>query len=474
MAEPQPAQPSAAPSLRRENLPFSEVVGYGAGNFAFALLGLVVAVNLQFFYTDYVGLTAGLVSWSLLFARMFDAVTDPVMGYLSDRTNTRFGRRRPWFLGCALPLGIAFYYLFTPPVVENPAESQGFLLFYMLTLYIATYFIWTVGAVPYYSLGAELSDDYQERVRIITVREGWALAGLLVATVLPAYLIHVYGGRAGYSFMGAFLGLGTVLFLLISALTVRERAEFQGRPQMNPYRGWLKTMSNPHFRTLLVAFTASAIAGAVPAVLVIYISIYVIGTPDWWVEWVNVWVPWLPTWSFYLLVYFVSGAISLPFWNYCAGKLGKKATWAIAIVMAMIGSAGCWWLDTGTVGYFTIVLINGGVSFGNFISLPASMVADIIDHDEVDTGQRREGSYFAIWGFAIKLGNAVTGFAALQVLEQVGYVPGVEQTPTVKTWMLVMYSWFPAAFYLASLAALSRFHFTREDLDDAQRKIGRA
>ena len=114
------------------------------------------------------------------------------------------------------------------------------------------------------------------------------------------------------------------------------------------------------------------------------------------------------------------------------------------------------------------------MSFGNFISLPASMVADVIDYDEVGTGQRREGSYFAIWGFATKLGNAVTGFAALQVLEHVGYVPGVEQTPTVKTWMLVMYSWFPAAFYLASLAALSQFKFTREDLDDAQRKLGRA
>ncbi len=87
------------------------MVGYGAGNFAFALLGLVIAVNLQYFYTDHVGLRAGLVSWSLLFARLFDAVTDPVMGTLSDRTRTRLGRRRPYVLGAAVPLGIAFYFL---------------------------------------------------------------------------------------------------------------------------------------------------------------------------------------------------------------------------------------------------------------------------------------------------------------------------------------------------------------------------
>ena len=114
------------------------------------------------------------------------------------------------------------------------------------------------------------------------------------------------------------------------------------------------------------------------------------------------------------------------------------------------------------------------MSFGNYISLPASMVADLIDYDESNTGQRREGSYFAIWGFATKLGAAVTGFAALQVLENVGYVPGVPQTDTVKTWMLVMYSWFPAAFYAVSFAALMRFSFGRQDLDRVQQAIGRA
>jgi Na+/melibiose symporter-like transporter len=344
----------------------------------------------------------------------------------------------------------------------------------MLSLYVLTYLIWTIGAVPYFSLGAELTDDYQERVRVIAIREGFALAGLLVATTLPAYLIHVYGGRQGYSFMGGSLGLGTALFLVLSALAVRERPEFHGRGTLSPYRGWLETMRNPHFRTLIVAFTTSAIAGAVPAVLVIYISVYIIGTPGWWTEWVNHYVPWLPTWSYYLLVYFTSGFLSLPLWSGTSARVGKKATWGIAIVLAMLSSAGCWWLGEGTVGYFTLILVVGGTSFGNYISLPASIVADLIDYDEVGTGQRREGSYFAIWGFATKLGAGVTGFAALQVLEHVGYVPGVPQTPLVKSWMLVMYSWFPASFYLLSFLALSRFRFTRGDLDDVQRKVGRA
>lgn len=215
----------------------------------------------------------------------------------------------------------------------------------------------------------------------------------------------------------------------------------------------------------------SAIAGAVPAVLVIYVSVYIIGTPEWWA---NLIPGWLPTWSYYLLVYFSCGVLSLPLWNWLSRRVGKRATWGTAITIATATSTGCYWLGPGSVGYFTLLLVFGGTSFGNFVSLPASMVADLIDYDELQTGARREGSYFAIWAFATKLGNAVTGFAALQVLEHVGYVPGVAQTETVKTWMLWMYSWFPALFYLASGLALLRFNFTRADLHDVQRGVGRA
>jgi sugar (glycoside-pentoside-hexuronide) transporter len=468
------AEPAAAPppaSLRRENLSRATVLGYGAGNFAFALLGLVVSVNLQFFYTDYVGLSAGLVSWSLLLARLVDAFIDPLMGYWSDRTRTRIGRRRPYILAASIPLGVAFYLLFTPPVVEDPAQHQGTLLLYMLSLYFLTYFLWTVGAVPYYSLGAELSDDYDERTRVIAVREAFALAGLLLATFVPAFLIHLYGGRVGYSFMGGVLGFGTALFLFVSGAATRERAEFQGRAPMNPYAGWAATVANPHFRPLLVAFALAAIAGAVPATLVIYVSVYVIGTPEWWTASVP---GWMPTWSYYLLVYFGAGVVSLPLWLRAARRTSKRASWAFGIALAFLSSALCWWLEEGDVGFFTAILVLGGVGFGNFLAIPPSMVADVIDYDEVHTGGRREASYFAIWAFVAKCGNAITGFAALQVLERVGYVPGAPQTATVKLWMIWMFSVFPALFYLLCAIALARFRFSRADLDAAQRAVGRA
>jgi GPH family glycoside/pentoside/hexuronide:cation symporter len=447
-------------------LPAAAVLGYGAGNFAFSLLGLVVAVNLQFFYTDYVGLSAGLVSWALLFARLFDAFVDPLMGWVSDRTHTRLGRRRPWMLGAAIPLGVAFYGLFAPPELA----SQGALLGYLMLLYTGTFLLWTVGAIPYYSLGAELTDDYFERTRVIAVREGWGLAGLLCATILPAYLIHLRGGRDGYGAMGAILGAATAFFLFAAGVASRERSEFQGRESLNPYLGIVRSLQNPHFRPLLAAFSLSAIAGAVPATLVIYVAVYIIGTPAWWEQGAPAW---LPTWSYYLLLYFASAVCSLPLWNRVAAGSGKKATWAIAITLATVTSAACFWLDDGSIGLFSVILVLGGASFGNYLALPPSMVADLIDHDEAATGMRREGAYFALWSFATKAGNAITGFAALQVLEHVGYVPGQPQSDIVKLWMLWMYSWFPALFYLLAGVALMGFNFSRADLARVQRQLGR-
>jgi len=271
--------------------------------------------------------------------------------------------------------------------------------------------------------------------------------------------------------MGAILGAATAVFLCFAGLVSRERPEFQGRPAMNPYAGILRTLRDRHFAPLLLAFTFSAIAGAVPATLVIYVAVYIIGTPAWWAHSIPAW---LPTWSYYLLLYFACAVLSLPFWSRTAARHGKRATWGAAIALATLTSAACFWLRDGSIGLFSAILVLGGASFGNYLALPPSMVADLIDRDEASTGLRREGSYFAVWSFATKAGNAITGFAALQVLEHVGYLPGVPQTPTVKLWMLWMYSWFPALFYLLSGIALRGFRFTRQDLAEAQAKLGRA
>lgn len=457
-------------STRETGISLARMFGYGSGNLGMSMLGLVVAVNLQFFYTDYVGLAPAYAGASLLLAKFFDACTDPIMGYLSDRTNTRWGRRRPYFVGAAIPLGLAFYMLFSPPAFEDPENHQFHLWLYMLIFYVATYFVWTIAAIPYSSLGAELTDDYDERVKVYVVREVCALTGLLAATVLPGFLIFWYGGRDGYSFMAAILGVCMAFFLIVAGFATKERAEFRGRKPMSPYKAWASTFENPHFRKIVAAFIFSSIAAAVPAILIIYIATYVVGTPDWWAEAVP---GWMPTWSFYLVVYFGCGIVALPFWNRLAARVGKRNAWLSAIAISAAGSAACALLGTGTVLLYTILMGILGAAYSNYMALPSSIVADIIDWDEARTGGRREGSYFAVNAFILKCCAALTGFISLMVLQSVGYIPNQDQTEHVKVWMLGMYSWFPAVFYALSALMLLRFKFTRSDLDEVQTQIGR-
>jgi len=199
--------PVVVPASRRTRVPFASILGYGAGNFAFSLLGTRRRGQLAVLLHGLRRALAGLVAWALLFARLFDAFVDPLMGWLSDRTHTRFGRRRPWMLGAALPLGVAFYALFAPPQLEG----QGALLGYLMLLYTGTFLLWTVGAIPYYSLGAEMTDDYHERTQLIAVREA-GTRGSALRDDPAAYLIHLRGGRDGYAAMGAILGAATALF----------------------------------------------------------------------------------------------------------------------------------------------------------------------------------------------------------------------------------------------------------------------
>ena len=184
---------------RRTRVPFASILAYGAGNFAFSLLGLVVAVNLQFFYTDYVGLSAGLVAWSLLFARRLRRVRRSADGLASRTARARAsggaGRR-----SSARRCRSASRSTVSSRRRElRSRRGSGAARLPDAALH-RHLLLWTVGAIPYYSLGAELTDDYHERTRVIAVREALGTRAVCsCATILPAYLIDLCGGRDGYS-----------------------------------------------------------------------------------------------------------------------------------------------------------------------------------------------------------------------------------------------------------------------------------
>ena len=241
------------------------------------------------------------------------------------------------------------------------------------------------------------------------------------------------------------------------ALGIRERAEFQGRAPLPPWEGLQLTMRNRSFRTLLATYFCTSVAGAVPAPLIPYMAEYVLQTPQL-----------LPA---YILVYLLVGIISLPLWVRISHTLGKKDTWSLSLVIAVLVSSAMFFLGPGRSRLFFVLLACGGVSLGGSLALPASMQADVIDQDELETGKRREGAYFGLWALVTKAAAAITLFIALQILAWVGYVPNLTQSPQVVLAMRLLYSVFPGLCYLAALAIFQRYPITQEVHRDIQNRI---
>lgn len=165
------------------NLTKGQIITYALPAFPASLLLIPVAIFLPNFYTDDLGVTAGMLSWVFLIGRFWDAITDPAMGYISDNTKSRWGRRRPYLIVAALPIWLAFYLIWSP----DPSLSPTMLFVYLLVCYLSLYTFWTVFYVPYHSLGMELTSDYNERTRLFAVRQVFYVLGTVAGMLIPIY-----------------------------------------------------------------------------------------------------------------------------------------------------------------------------------------------------------------------------------------------------------------------------------------------
>ena len=438
----------------REPLTVATIFTYGIGQLGLSMMGLAVYVHLAKFYTDVALLSPALVGLAVMLGRVSDAFLDPAMGFVSDSTHTRWGRRRPYLLLSALPAAVCFYLLWAPP----PALGSGMLFAYFTATYLFLFIFWTVGTIPYHSWGAEITLDYHERTRLVAVRELFSVSGIVLGTLGPPIALHFFpDARTAFARMALVFGVIGTATILIPVLAIRERREFQGREPLPPWQGVQLTLRNRSFRTLLATYFFTSVAGAVPAPLIPYMADYVLETPTL-----------LPA---YILVYLMVGIVSLPLWIRLSHRLGKKDTWSISLVIAVVVSGAMFLLGPGRSTLFFVLLACGGVSLGGSMALPASMQADVIDQDELETGKRREGAYFGLWALATKAAAAMTLFVALQILVWTGYVPNVAQTPRVVLAMRLLYSVFPGLCYLAALAMFQRYPITQAVHADIQHRI---
>ena len=419
-------------------------IAYAAPAFALAVVGIPVYVYLPKFYTDVVGVHISALGIILLIVRLFDAVTDPAIGLISDRIQTPWGRRRPFILGGAVLTALAILLLFNPPHVDADAATLWFL-----ALIFALFLFWTVVIVPYESLGPELTFDYDERTTLFSIRDGALIAGTLVAAASPAtvkWIFSIPEGGAGERETFFILSLIYAPLIIITAvwcvLAFREKAIEIKTKTDNIFSRVLSSLKNRPFRILLISYTISAIGNNLPATLILYYVEYVLHSPRA---------------DLYLLLYFVTGILFLPLWVAGSGRFGKKAVWLVS--MAVNTGAFFWvfFLGPGDEMIYGILVFISGIGFGATLAIPSAIQADVIDYDELKTGERREGLYIGLWSIAKKLAAALGVGAGLALLGASGYVPNIKQSESVVFTLRVLYALVPCLCNAAALVIATAY-----------------
>jgi len=406
-------------------------MAYAAPAFALAFVGIPIYVYLPKFYTDVVGVDVVVLGAVILAARLFDGITDPVIGYLSDRTRTRFGRRRPYIALGALPLAASVIFLLSPPETDPLSAAIWFAAWLFLT-----FFFWTMVVVPYESLGPEITLDYDERTSVLGLRDGLLILGTLVAASSPALasaMIDLPAGSEGerqrFMWIGAVYAPVLVVLCWWSVAAIRERPPTSRRQQGGALADLAPLFENRPFLILLASYMVSAFGSNLPATMLLYYVEHVLesGAAE-----------------LFLVEYLVTGVVFLPLWIAASARFGKKRAWIASMVVNTGAFIGVFFLGPGDVAAFAGLVFLSGIGMGATLAIPSSMQADVIDYDALIAGRRREGRYVGLWSIARKLVAALGVGLGLTILGSSGYVPNVPQTPEVLMTLRVLYALVPS------------------------------
>jgi len=429
---------------------------YSSGALGTSLSYLAFGTYIQFLYIDILGLKASLVGigWSLY--GIWNAFNDPIAGYLSDNTRTKWGRRRPWIASAFIPLGLFFYLLWVPPspLVEG-GEVPLFIYFIGIVLVFDT--LWTFVVMNWTALFPEMIRDEKERATVSGLRQAFTVVGLLLGVALPPILVgQDWSGRGG---MALAFGAITSLTMGLSLLGSRENPKTQQEKQPAFFPSLIATFRNHSFRWFVVANLHKE-----------FIVILLQATTPFWAKYVlNIQAPiqFFGTMlsvelqnSLLLGSIFIMTLPGIPFWTWVAKRLGSRRGWQIsqatfALSMLTIYAANNF--NQAIIGTSVI-----GLSLAGLLVFPDLLISDIIDEDETITGARREGVYFGINGFLIRFAFTMQGFTTALVLSLSGYIPAVSGVPSIQPatalfGIRAMIALVPIVASLVTIAALQMY-----------------
>jgi GPH family glycoside/pentoside/hexuronide:cation symporter len=429
-------------------LPRSVALGYGLGSMGTGMYATVPGLLLLYYMTDVLGIGAGLAGLAIFVPRMWDVISDPLMGSISDRTRSRWGRRRPYLLAGGLTLPVFFGFLFSAPQLSPGAAFAFTMVMYALC---ATAF--TVFQVPYIAMPAEMTDDYHETTRLMAYRMALMTVGILIAGAgAPMVIKAVGGGRAGYSAMSWAIA-GLCLLAMLGSFWGTRRARFtaEDAPERGPrlLQQIALALRNRPFRVLVGAYALQLCAVGSLLATVAYFAEYVIGGGE-------------ETVTLLFLALMLPAIVTMPLWLALSRRLGKERCFSLALVLFTAGAVCLWWSPAMSLTVAASLVGVMGIAYAATQLFPYSMLPDTIALDRKASGRSREGIFTGIWTAVDKGGLALGGFATGLILEFSGFIErhgeaAITQPASALRGIVVAMSLVPALLTLASWAIYRRY-----------------
>lgn len=446
-------------------LKMSEKLSYGFGDLASVLYWQTFMLYLTYFYTDVFLIPAAAASAMFLISRLWDGINDPLMGIIADRTHTRWGKFRPYLLWLCVPFAIAGVLTFTVPDFGPSGK-----LIWAYATFILIMMLYTAINIPYTALMGVISPNSNERTSVSSIKFIFAYgAGIIVsATLLP--MVKGLGGTneaKGWQMSFIIYGIAAVLFFLIAFRGTKERIQPPKSQESSILKDLKELVTNVPWLILLGATITFILFVAVRGSVTVHYFKYVVGQQE-------LSLPFLGTriYSMEALVSAfntvgqISSLLGVLIVSVVAKKLGKKTTFMIFFVVAIISTAMFYILSAKQLALIYLFQVTGSITGGPMSVLLWAMYADTADYGEWKNGRRATGLVFSASTMSQKFGWAIGAFVALQLMAQVGFKPNVDQTKASLNGLILLFSLIPAGIGVLSMIFLAFYPLGDKKVDD--------
>ena len=445
--------------VQTEKLNFWTKLAYGAGDLGPAICANIQVFFLLYFFTNVAGLSASIAGSILMIGKISDAVNDPIIGVMSDRTVHPWGRRYPWMVFGAIPFGILFFLQWIVPTT-----NQSFLFWYYVVIAVLFNIAYTIVNLPYAALTPELTQDFHERTSLNSFRFAFSIGGSILSLVIAQLIFYIFKDNPiqQYLVLGIVCAIIAVLPIYWCFFGTRDRAvsnntkkEEYNNTNLSIVEQIRIAFSNRPFLFVIGIYLCSWLGVQLTASILPYFVIY-------WMQ--------LPEGTFPQVAIAVQGTalIMLFVWSFVSKKVGKKAVYFMGICLWIIAQGGLFFTQPGQVGlmYFLAVIAGFGVSTAYLV--PWSMIPDVIDLDELNTGQRREGIFYSFMVFLQKIALAIGLFLVGVALDIAGFIETIPgETPPTQPYSALLavriaIAPLPTIFLIVGLLLAYFYPITRE------------